>query len=219
MIKSEMIFLGPPASGKGTQTEKLSKELNIPHIDTGSLLRAEIAANTEDGKIAKGFIDNGQLVPAELAAKIIIKKIFSEDAKNGYVLDGFPRSIEQAEIMEKALEEAGVANSSKRVVIKLVVDRESLLDRIVNRRMCKECGKIYNLKSLKPKREGFCDECNSELYQRSDDNAEVAAKRFDTYNTQTAPLVNYYSEKGLLVNVDGNKTPDEIYQEILSVIK
>ena len=218
-MKSEIIFLGPPASGKGTQTERLSKELNIPHIDTGSLLRAEIAANTEDGIVAKKFIDNGQLVPAELAAKIIIKKIFSEESKNGYVLDGFPRSIEQANIMENALSEANIDTLKNRIVVNLVVDRNLLLDRIVNRRMCKECGKIYNLKSLMPKKEGFCDDCNSELYQRSDDNLEVAAKRFDTYYTQTAPLVDYYTQKGVLVNVNGNKTPDEIYQEILSVIQ
>lgn len=218
MMKTEMIFLGPPASGKGTQTDRLSKELNLPHIDTGSLLRAEIAANTEDGKIAKGFIDKGQLVPAQLVAQIIIKKLFSEDAKNGYILDGFPRSIEQAEIMEKALEEANVDKSSKRIVIKMEVDRNLLLDRIVNRRMCKSCGKIYNLKSMLPKKVGVCDVCGGELYQRSDDNAEVASKRFDTYNTQTAPLVEYYMNKGLLVEVNANNTPDEIYQDILKVI-
>jgi len=219
MMKTEMIFLGPPASGKGTQTDRLSKELNIPHIDTGSLLRAEIAANSEDGKIAKGFIDNGQLVPANLVAQIIIKKLFSDEAKNGYILDGFPRSLEQAEIMEQALENANVATSPKRIAILLDVDRDILLERIVNRRLCKKCGKIYNLKTLPPKEEGICDGCKSELYQRSDDTAEVAGKRFDTYNTQTEPLIEYYAKKGFLVKIDGNKTPDEIYQEILDVIK
>ena len=218
MIKSEMIFLGAPASGKGTQTERLSKELNLPHIDTGSLLRAEIAANTEQGQIAKKFIDEGQLVPADLVAQIIIKKLFSEDAKNGYILDGFPRSIEQAEIMENALIKAGKDKSEKRIVIRMDVDKNSLLERIINRRMCKGCGKIYNLKTMAPKQENICDVCGKELYQRADDTEEVAAKRFDTYNTQTAPLVEYYKKKGLLVDVDANKTPEEVYQQILKVI-
>ena len=218
MMKSEMIFLGPPASGKGTQTERLSEELGLPHIDTGSLLRAEIAAQTEEGKLIKDIIEKGNLAPAPLVARIIIKKLFSEEAKNGYILDGYPRSIEQAELMEKELEKAGEANSPKRIVIKLLVDRNSLMERIVNRRMCKNCGKIYNLKTLPPKNENICDECGGELYQRKDDNEEVAMQRFTTYNNETAPLVDYYTKKGLLVTVDANKTPDEVYKEILKVI-
>jgi len=219
MIKSEMIFLGPPASGKGTQTDRLSEEFNLPHIDTGKLLRAEIAAGTEEGKIAKGFMDNGQLVPANLVAQIIIKKLFSDDAKNGYILDGFPRSIEQAEIMEEALAKAGKDKADKRIIIQLVVDKNALLERIVNRRMCKKCNKIYNLKTMPPKVDGICDDCGEELYQRSDDNEEVASKRFDTYNTQTAPLVEYYKNKGLLVSINANQSPDKIYNDILEIIK
>ena len=219
MMKSEMIFLGPPASGKGTQTDRLSKELNLPHIDTGKLLRAEIAADSEEGKIAKGFMDQGQLVPADLVAQIIIKKIFSPEAKNGYILDGFPRSIEQAEILENALAKSGAANSDKRIVVKLVVDKNSLLDRIVNRRMCKKCNKIYNLKTMPPKKEGICDDCGGELYQRTDDNRETASKRFDTYNKETAPLSDYYEKKGLLVNVNADGNPDEVYKSILNAIK
>ena len=219
MIKSEMIFLGPPASGKGTQTDRLSKELNLPHIDTGKLLRAEIAADSEEGRIAKGFMDQGQLVPADLVAQIIIKKIFSPEAKNGYILDGFPRSIEQAEILENALAKSGAANSDKRIVVKLVVDKNSLLDRIVNRRMCKKCNKIYNLKTMPPKKEGICDDCGGELYQRTDDNRETASKRFDTYNKETAPLSDYYEKKGLLVNVNADGNPDEVYKSILNAIK
>ena len=218
MIKSEMIFLGPPASGKGTQTERLSKELNLPHIDTGSLLRAEIAAQTEEGKIIKDIIERGNLAPADIVAKIIIKKLFSEDAKNGYILDGYPRSIEQAELMERELEKAGAENSPRRIVIKLLINRDSLMERIVNRRMCKNCGKIYNLKTLPPKKENICDDCGGELYQRKDDNEKVAMQRFMTYNNETAPLVDYYTKKGLLVTVDANKTPDEVYEEILKAI-
>ena len=120
--------------------------------------------------------------------------------------------------MENALQDAGKATSPRRIVIKLNVDKNLLMERIVNRRMCKKCGKIYNLKSLPPKQDGICDECKAELYQRSDDNEEVASKRFDTYNTQTAPLVEYYKNKGLLVDVDGNKSPNEIYRDILGII-
>ncbi len=218
MMKTQMLFLGPPASGKGTQTERLSKELGLPHIDTGSLLRAEIAAGTEEGKIIQALIDKGNLAPAEIVARIIIKKLFSDEAKNGYILDGYPRSIEQAELMEKELEKAGVANSPNRIVVKMLVNRESLMERIVNRRMCKNCGKIYNLKTLPPKDEHKCDDCGGELYQRKDDNEEVALQRFETYNNETAPLVDYYTKKGLLVSVDANKAPDEVYKEILKVI-
>ena len=219
MMKTEIIFMGPPASGKGTQTERLAKDLNLPHIDTGKLLRAEIAAGTEDGKIAKSFIDQGQLVPANLAAQIIIKKIFSKEAENGYILDGFPRSIEQAEILEKKLAETGKANSIKRIVVNLFVDKAVLLERIINRRMCKECNRIYNLKSMPPKVANICDGCGADLYQRSDDTEEVAVKRFDTYNKETAPVIDYYQKKNLLVDVDGNKSPDDIYKKILEVIK
>ena len=219
MMKSKMIFLGPPASGKGTQTERLAKELNLPHIDTGKLLREEIAANTEDGKIAKQFIDQGQLVPANLVAQIIIKKVFAPETANGYILDGFPRSIEQAEILEKALEEAGADKAKERIVVLMDVDRELLLNRIINRRMCKECNKIYNLQTMPPKNEGVCDDCGQPLYQRDDDTKEVAVKRFDTYKAQTAPLIEYYKNKNLLVSVESNGTPDEVYQNILNAIK
>ena len=219
MIKSKMIFLGPPASGKGTQTERLAKELNLPHIDTGKLLRAEIAANTADGQIAKKFIDQGQLVPAELVAQMIIKKVFSPEASNGYILDGFPRSIEQAEILENALKEVEKDKSPDRIVILLDVDRDLLLSRIINRRMCKECNKIYNLQTMPPKKEGVCDDCGQPLYQRDDDTEEVAVKRFDTYKVQTAPLIEYYTQKNLLVSVESNGTPQEVYQNILKVVK
>lgn len=219
MKKSKMIFLGPPASGKGTQTERLAKELKLPHIDTGKLLRAEIAANTEDGKIAKKFIDQGQLVPASLVAQIIVKKVFSKETQNGYILDGFPRSIEQAEILEQALKDANVETDAERIVVLLDVDRNLLLNRIINRRMCKECNKIYNLQTMPPKNEGVCDDCGQPLYQRDDDTEEVAAKRFDTYKIQTAPLIDYYERKNLLVSVEANGTPDEVYQNILNAIK
>ncbi|MDD3593455.1 MAG: adenylate kinase [Candidatus Gastranaerophilales bacterium] len=214
-MKTEIIFLGPPASGKGTQTDRLSTEFSLPHIDTGKLLRAEIEAGSEEGKIAKGFMSQGQLVPADLVSKIIIKKVMSDEARNGYILDGFPRSIEQADILEEALANAGKNNFDNRIVVKLVVDENMLLDRIINRRMCKNCNKIFSLKNYTS---DICDECGGELYQRSDDNEETAKKRFDTYNEQTSPLSEYYAQKSLLKEVDGNTSPEAVYQNILNVL-
>lgn len=219
MIKNQLIFLGPPGCGKGTQTERLSKELKLPHIDTGSLLRAEIAANSEYGKIAKSYIDKGHLVPPELAADVILKKILSDDCKNGYILDGFPRSIQQADIFEKVLEENNLNDKTSRAVIKMMINRDFLMDRLVNRRLCKGCSAIYNLKTNPPKAEGICDICGSELYQRSDDREDVAIERFDTYNKETAPLVNYYEKKKLLYYVDSNADIEEVHKRILNAIK
>ncbi len=218
MIKNQLIFLGPPGCGKGTQTERLAKELNLPHIDTGSLLRSEISANTGYGKIAKTYIDKGHLVPPELAADIILKRILSKECEKGYILDGFPRSIEQADIFEKALEDNNLGNSSQRAVIKMTVNRDFLMDRLVNRRLCKDCNAIYNLKTKPPKKEGVCDVCGGELYQRSDDKEEVALERFDIYNKETAPLVNYYEKKGLVHFVDSNADVDEVHKRILDTI-
>lgn len=219
ITKNQLIFLGPPGCGKGTQTERLSKELHLPHIDTGSLLRAEIAANTEYGKIAKGYIDKGQLVPPELAADVILNKIMSKDCENGYILDGFPRSIKQADIFEKALENKNITDLSKRAVIKMMINRDFLMERLINRRLCKGCTAIYNLKTHPPKQAGICDICGSELYQRSDDKEEVALTRFETYNNETAPLVNYYEQKELLLYVDSNADVETVHKRILDAIK
>ena len=216
--KNQLIFLGPPGCGKGTQTEKLSRELNLPHIDTGSLLRAEIAADSEYGKIAKSFIDKGQLVPPELAADVILQKIMSKDCENGYILDGFPRSIMQADIFEKVLAEKNINDLSKRAVIKMMINRDFLMERLVNRRLCKGCTAIYNLKTKPPKNEGICDACGGELYQRSDDKEEVALTRFETYNNETAPLVTYYEQKGLLHFVDSNADVETVHKRILESI-
>lgn len=218
MMKTELIFLGPPASGKGTQTSRLSKESSLPHVDTGSMLRAEVAAQSEEGLLAKSFMEKGQLVPAELVAKIIIKKLKSDECKNGFILDGFPRSIEQAEILDKALEEIDGNNEVKRLVINIDVNQELLLERIINRRSCKSCGKIFNLKTMPPIKEGICDACGGELVQRSDDKEETARSRFNTYNTETQPLIEFYTKKGWLVNVDGSRAVDTIYAEIKDII-
>ena len=218
-MKTELIFLGPPACGKGTQTAKLAEYLNFPHVDTGSLLRAEIKAETEAGKEAKSFIDKGQLVPVELVSRIIKNRLAQEDCKNGYILDGFPRSVEQAEQLSQINEEIDQNKEVRFMAIYFDIDTNILVERIVNRRSCSKCGEIYNLAFKAPKQEGICDKCGGELTQRKDDTREVAQMRFDTYNKETAPLVEYYTNKGVLKSIDANGTIDEVWDRLLEVIK
>ena len=210
MIKKELIFLGPPACGKGTQTNRLSEFLGFPHVDTGSLLRAEIANGTEEGKFAKSFIDKGQLVPAELVGKIIAKKLAGEDCKNGYVLDGYPRSLEQAEMLEKINAEVDKDEEVSFKAIYFDIDTQILIDRIVSRQSCPKCGEIYN--------KNVCDKCGSELKTRADDNEETARARFDTYFRETAPLVKFYEDKGVLYKIDANGSIDEVWDRLLKIV-
>lgn len=217
-MKREMIFLGPPACGKGTQTNRLAEYFNLPHVDTGSLLRAEIKSESENGKIAKQYIDKGQLVPVELVAKIIKDRLAQKDCEEGYILDGFPRSAEQADMLTKINEEL---DGDKEVSFKAVyfdLDQEILISRIVNRRSCPKCGEIYNIKFHPPKSEGVCDKCGTELTQRKDDNEETAKARFETYFRETAPLVDYYKNKEVLRTIDANGTIDEVWERLLKVV-
>lgn len=218
MTKKELIFLGPPACGKGTQTERLAKELKFPHVDTGSLLRAEIKNETEAGKEAKKFIDKGQLVPADLVAKIIKNRLSQEDCKDGYVLDGYPRSLEQADRLDIINQEI---NGTEKVDFRAIyfdIDTNVLVERIVNRRSCPVCGEIYNLEFKPPKVAGRCNNDGAELTQRKDDTREVAQARFDTYFHETAPLIDYYKNKGVLKTIDANGTIDEVWERLLKVI-
>lgn len=217
-MKTEFIFLGPPASGKGTQTKMLQKETNFPHVDTGSMLRAAIANGSEAGQIAKGYMDKGELVPVEIVAKIIKERLSQDDCKNGFILDGYPRSVEQAIILDDVLAELNAGQDVKIHVINIDVSDEFLLERIINRRFCKECGKIYNLKFTAPKAEGKCDDCSSELMQRSDDTEEVAKNRFKTYKEQTQPLIDFYTKKGWLHSINGEQAIDAVYADIKKVI-
>lgn len=218
-MKKELIFLGPPACGKGTQTNRLSEYLGLPHIDTGSLLRAEIAKETEDGLVAKSFIDKGQLVPVDLVATIIGKKLAEDDCKNGYVLDGYPRSLEQAEKLEKINANVDGNNEVSFKAIYFDIDTQILLERIIYRQSCPVCGEIYNKKFKPSKVENICDKCNVELKTRDDDNAEIAKKRFDTYFEQTAPLVEFYENKGVLHKIDANGSIDEVWERLLKIIE
>ena len=197
----------------------LSEYLKLPHIDTGSLLRAEISKESEEGIIAKKFIDKGQLVPVDLVGKIIGKKLLADECKNGYVLDGYPRSLEQAEILEKINEQRNDANEAAFKAIYFDIDTQILIERIVHRQSCPKCGEIYNKKFKPSKVENICDKCNVELKTRADDNEETARARFDTYYRETAPLIEFYQNKGVLYKIDANGTIDEVWKRLLAVIE
>lgn len=218
-MKKELVLVGPPASGKGTQTSKLSQYLNFPHVDTGSLLRKALAEGTPDGLTAKAYIEKGQLVPVEIVASIIKTRLGEADCANGFILDGFPRSTEQAQMLEEMLKEI---DNGKEVDFKVVyfdIDQQLLLNRIIYRRSCSKCGKIYNLQSLKPQNEGVCDDCQGELTQRKDDTEEIAKSRFETYFKETAPLIDFYEKKGSLKKIDANGEVDEVWERLLNAIK
>jgi len=219
MVKKELVFLGPPASGKGTQTSRLSTELNFPHVDTGSLLRKALSEGTPDGLVAKSFIEKGQLVPVEIVASIIKSRLNEADCANGFILDGFPRSTEQAEMLEGMLKEIDGTNTVDFKVVYFDIDQQLLLDRIIYRRSCSKCGKIYNLLSLKPKVEGACDNCDGELIQRKDDTEAIAKSRFETYFKETAPLIDFYEKKGSLTKIDANGEVSEVWDRLLEVVK
>ena len=219
-MKKELIFLGPPACGKGTQTNKLAEYLKFPHVDTGSLLRNEIKNNTEAGIEAKKFIDKGQLVPVDLVARIIKNRLAQDDCKNGYILDGYPRSVEQADKLDIINKEINSDNNDVDFrAIYFDIDTKVLVERIVNRRSCPVCGEIYNLEFKPPKKEGICDKDGAALVQRKDDTREVAESRFETYFHETAPLIDYYKIKGVLKTRDPNGTIDEVWERLLDVIK
>ena len=217
-MKQELIFLGPPACGKGTQTNKLSEYLGFPHIDTGSLLRAEIARETEDGKIAKSFIDKGQLVPPELVGAIIGKRLAEEDCKNGYVLDGYPRSLAQAQMLEKINADIDKNVDASFKAIYFDIDTQILIERIVHRQSCPKCGEIYNKKFKPSKVENLCDKCHVELKTRADDTEEVAKARFETYYRETAPLIEFYENKGVLKKMDANGSIDVVWDRLIKIV-
>ena len=217
-MKKELIVLGPPACGKGTQTTMLAEYLKFPHIDTGSLLRAEIKAETEAGKEAKLYIDKGHLVPVQLVAKIIKNRLSQDDCKGGYILDGYPRSLEQADALTKMNAEINGNEETDFRAVYFDIDTEILIERIVNRRSCPKCGEIYNLAFKAPKQDGICDKCGEKLTQRKDDTREIAEERFDTYYKETAPLIDYYKSRGVLKTIDANGEISEVWERLLKVV-
>ena len=217
-MKKELIFMGPPASGKGTQTKKLAQDTGFMHVDTGSLLREAMANNTEAGKVAKDYVEKGQLVPVEVVANIIKERLGQDDVQKGFILDGFPRSIEQAELLDGMLKEIDAGKEVDLKVIYFDIPIENLMERIIYRRSCPSCGAIFNIKTMPIKKEGFCDHCETELVQRKDDTEEVAKNRFDTYFSQTAPLIDFYEKRGILTKLDATGSIDDIYAKLKSVI-
>ena len=218
-MKKEFIFIGPPGSGKGTQTKILSKEYNLPHIDTGSLLREAVASGSEEGKLANSFMEKGQLVPIELVSKIIKNRLLKDDCKNGFILDGYPRSLEQAYALDEILSEIDKDNNVKPQVFYFEVAQEKLVERLVNRRSCSQCGAIYNLKTMKLKDETKCEKCGGTLTRRDDDTEEVATKRFATYFEQTEPLIKLYADRGLLTKLDASLDIEKKKKNLTGAIK
>ncbi len=219
-MKRVFIFLGPPGSGKGTQTSRLAQKLNLPHIDTGSLLRENVKNGTAFGLEAKKYMDRGELVPVQIVQDIIAQRLKEPDAKAGYILDGFPRSLEQAHILERIQEELKTYwkdEDIKTTAIYFDVPMDILVQRLVNRRSCPKCGKIYNLINKKPLHDNVCDTCDVELVQRADDNEKTALLRFKTYEEETKPLLRYFRDKGLLKEINANLPIEEVWEEIVKI--
>jgi len=210
-----MILLGAPGAGKGTVAAKITKEYNIPHISTGDIFRDNLKRKTELGLRAQEYMTRGELVPDDLTCEIATTRLLEDDCKNGFLLDGFPRTVYQAEKLEEFLTEHG---QSLDTVIQLVVDEELLIKRLTGRRVCKNCGATFHVITIPSKEEGICDICGEPLIQRADDAEETAVNRLKVYEEQTSPLVTYYEEKELLAPIDGEGTPDEVFQNILEVL-
>lgn len=211
-----IIIMGPPGAGKGTQAELLIKEFAIPHISTGDMFRAAIKQGTELGKEAKRVMDLGQLVPDEITIGIVKERLAEDDCKKGFLLDGFPRTVPQADALEQILSDLGRKLDA---AVNVDVANEVLMARMVGRRVCRQCGATYNIEFNKPKEEGKCDKCGGELYQRSDDSEETVANRLKVYSEQTAPLLAYYDERGLLRTVDGDQGLKEVFADICKKLK
>lgn len=212
----QVIFMGLPGAGKGTQAERIVSEFGIPHISTGDMFRAAIAEATPLGLQAKSFMDQGHLVPDEVTIGIVRDRMQKPDCEKGFLLDGFPRTLAQAEALDTMLEGLGRKID---VVINLFVHRENLLGRLTGRRICKSCGATYHVIYNPPVTEGVCDKCGGELYQRSDDTEDVVATRLDVNIKQSEPILAYYEAKGLLQTIDGEQPIDKVYSTISSILR
>lgn len=208
-----LILLGPPGVGKGTQASNIVEKYDIPHISTGDMFRSNIKSNTELGTLAKGYMDKGLLVPDELVISMVKDRLLQEDCKNGFLLDGFPRTIEQGVALDKELHEMDI-NLDK--VVNLQADKDVLIERITGRRVCKSCGATYHVTNIPPKVEGICDKDGGELYQREDDKIATVETRIEVYFKQTEPLIDYYRQKGLILDIDGTRDVKEIFETIVS---
>ncbi len=211
----KLIMLGAPGAGKGTQAKKIAAKYGIPHVSTGDIFRANIKNGTELGMKAKSYMDAGGLVPDEITIGMLLDRISEDDCKTGYVLDGFPRTIPQAESLTKALENRG---ESIDYAVNVDVPDENIISRMGGRRACLNCGATYHVVYNAPKTEGICDSCGQELVLRDDDKPETVKKRLDVYHQQTQPLIDYYQKAGVLAEVDGTKDMEEVFQAIVEIL-
>ena len=210
-----IIVLGPPGAGKGTQAKKIASKIGMPHISTGDIFRENIKKETELGKKAKVYIDQGLLVADELVIELIMDRFSLPDCKEGYVLDGFPRTIFQAKALDAKLKNK---NEKIEYTIEVDVPDDVIISRMTGRRACLNCGRTYHIETLRPKVEGICDFCNNQLVLRDDDKPETVKKRLEVYHDQTQPLIDYYRQKGILYTVDGTGEIDKIHEEIIHVL-
>lgn len=211
----KIIMLGAPGAGKGTQAKKIAAKYEIPHISTGDIFRANIKNNTELGKKAKTYMDQGLLVPDELTVDLVIDRVRQDDCANGYILDGFPRTIPQAESLDAALAKMG---EKVDFAVNVEVPDENIVNRMSGRRACVGCGATYHVKYNAPKTEGVCDVCGEKLILRPDDEPETVLKRLGVYHDQTQPLIDYYAKAGVLKEVDGTLDMEEVFQAIVDVL-
>jgi adenylate kinase len=206
-----LIFLGAPGVGKGTQAKRLAKELSIPQISTGDIFRDIIRRETELGKKAKAFVESGKLVPDDLVIEIVKDRLQRDDCSNGFIFDGFPRTEIQAGKLDELFQNLGMKLD---YAINFIADKDEIVKRLVNRRVCSDCSTIYNLLTNPPSKENICDKCSGSLYQRKDDKEEVIINRLDVYEKQTYPLIDYYSSKNSLKNIEASGTPEEVYAKL-----
>ena len=211
----QIIFLGPPASGKGTQSALIVEKYKIPHISTGDILRKAIKDRTPEGIIAERLINDGNFVPDNLIVNIVKKRLKEKDCENGFLLDGFPRTVPQADELEKIAKEM---NKPIDLVINLVIDQKEIIDRVIGRRTCRVCGNSYHLRNNPPRKQGVCDVCGNELYHREDDNEQSIKVRLEAYEKQTSPLVHYYAEKGIVRDVNASNDIEKIFDDIQKII-
>ena len=211
----KIIMLGAPGAGKGTQAKMIADKYGVPHISTGDICRANIKNGTELGMEAKKYMDQGLLVPDELTVRILLDRVAQDDCKNGYVLDGFPRTIPQAEVLDSELTKLG---DHIDYAINVDVPDENIVKRMSGRRACLTCGATYHIEHVPPKKEGICDVCGSELVLRDDDKPETVKNRLNVYHEQTQPLIDFYTEKGVLKTVDGTVPMEEVFAAITAIL-
>ena len=211
-----ILLMGPPGAGKGTQAAELVKEFNIPHISTGDMFRAAMKEGTEMGKKAKSYIDAGNLVPDSVTVGIVRDRLAQDDCKKGFILDGFPRTVEQADALDGIMADLGLSLTR---VLNISVPAADLVERAVGRRICKKCGATYHVKFNPSQKDGVCDECGGELFQRADDTAETMTNRLSVYEASTKPLIEYYQKAGIYTEVDGRQAIDKVTKDLVETLK